>query len=188
MGSKPPPLHPRLPGSQSAAGGSGGTKLEKVWATVSGRPGRTGRHQQALLFSECFSQFSGIVSQTVHLELPRTASWCPPPAHVAALSAWRASLTPACRQAGPSVQSRERTPGPTREGASGAAGAATAFPRIWETASPLPGLEGGGRTRPRSLEASPKPRTWVPWGTRPSSTWQGKMQLWSQTDLALVAV
>lgn len=164
MGSKPPPLHPPPCGFPERC-------RRKRWENTGESLGHCQRAPRphrppsagTTLLRMLLPVFRDRVPDFVHLELPRTASWRPP--HVAALSAWRAPLTPALREAGPSVQSGERTPGPTREGVgggSGAAGAATAFPRSWETASPLRGLERGGRTRPRSLEASPKPRIWVP--------------------------
>ena len=201
MGSEPPPSRPRLPGSQSAAAGSGGRTLDKVWAAVSGRPRRTGHAVSRRSPSQNASQrFPGSchrdrVPDFVRLELPRVASGRPP--HVAALGAWRvavspewrAPLTPARRPAGPSPLRGEGIPGPAREGSP--RGSGVAGPRPFRGAGRQPVLSVDRSRRDYSLwplEASPKPRTWFPWGTRPSSTWQGKRQLWSQTDLALVAV
>lgn len=58
-------LAPPPSGFPEAAGGSGWRTLEKVWATVSGRPGHAGHRKQGLPFSECCSRLPGIVSPTL---------------------------------------------------------------------------------------------------------------------------
>lgn len=154
--------------------------LEKVWATVSGRTRRTGHRKQPLPFSERPSRFPRScprdrVPDFVHLELPRAASGRPP--HTAALSAWRAPLTPAHRPAGPSVLRAEGAPGPTREGSprgSGACGCGLSLSEELGDSQSSPWTRGRREYCPWPLEASPKTQDLVSLGNPPKLHVAGK--------------
>lgn len=194
MGSQPPPFHTRPPG------GKRWEQHGKVWGSVGARPG------QRPPFCERFSRFPGCVSPTLHLELPGPARVRPGRAD--ALSAGRAAPGPGRlgRRSWASwgLHPEEKDLGrraqrdPARERAGGVgAGKEPEGPPL-RAAGKRPVLPADGRTDPADgrtdagitpLVSFALPQTENPrcLGNCPSSTWQGKMRLWSQMDLGSVA-
>lgn len=176
MGPQPPPLHPRLPGSQRLREEAVGEHWRKFGPLSAGA-----RATQATVSR-------GYPSQNASRGSPGSCPrLCPPgsPAPPARGGAQRVARSPSDPRAparGTLGTERGKNPRPSPGGRERAGwrgcGCGHSLSEGLGTARPLRGPEEGGRN-PLGLlrEASPKPRIRVPWGNTPSSTWQGRRRL-----------